>query len=211
MSRPSARLASALATSSSSSSSSSGLTSIRSYAAKTSSSSTGYMATAPPDNKMDHFRQILYPEDRHLLRSASPSGAHHPDHLARLQILVPSPEFHETVERAFKLFQRHKRTARSHSLRMKFKAMEHACDELDKITRPVKAGESGERYDRGIYVEAAKRPDAYAAPKPLGRRISPEQRWKEARIEGLVPREAWVPVETRGKGWNYDWQRPSDK
>jgi large subunit ribosomal protein L40 len=95
--------------------------------------------------------------------------------------------------------------------------MESACDELAAITMPVKAkaeaGEEGksqgERYDREIYVKAVKRPDPYLAPKPYGRRISPEQRWKEARIEGLVPRETWVPTETRGKGWNYDWQRPA--
>ena len=169
---------------------------------------------APPDNKMQHFRQILYPADSHLPKSSAPSGAHHPDHLARLQVLIPNPEVHETVERAFKLLQRHKRTTRSFALRQQFKAMESACDELAGITTPLKSGqelkegESG-RYDREIYVKAVKRPDPYLAPKPYGRRISPEQRWKEARIEGLVPRETWVPTETRGKGWNYDWQRPA--
>lgn len=113
---------------------------------------------------------------------------------------------YETVERAYKLFQRHKRAKRHGELKEKFKAMEEACDELDRITLGKEKG--GEGYDRSIYIQAVKRPDPYAKPKPVGKRISSEEVWKEARIEGLMPREIWVPTETRGKGWNYDWKRP---
>jgi large subunit ribosomal protein L40 len=164
------------------------------------------MAAAPSDSRMDTFKHILYPLNSHLPLSPAPSGAHHPDHLARVQAVLPNPEVHETIERAFKLLQRHRRRARTDELRIKFKAMEVACDDLNEITMPKKGKET---YDRAIYVAAAKRPDPWAKPKPVGKRISPEEVWKEARIEGLMPREIWVPTETRGKGWNYEWKRPS--
>lgn len=166
---------------------------------------------------MDLFKHVLYPLDGYAPKSAAPTGAHHPDHLARLAAVVPNSEVHETIERAFKLFQRHKRAKRQAELRVKYKAMTEACDELDKITMPLTKARTKamgedvfEPYDRAIFVEAVKRPDPYKRPKHTGRRISSLEIWKEARIEGLMPRETWVPTETRGKGWNYDWQMPAD-
>jgi large subunit ribosomal protein L40 len=76
--------------------------------------------------------------------------------------------------------------------------MVDACNQLDQIT--------ADTPQRAIYDRAM------AKPSPVQiKGKGPEARWLEARIEGLVPREAWVPTETRGKGWNYDWKRPAQK
>ncbi len=80
--------------------------------------------------------------------------------------------------------------------------MEEACDELDQLTRDGKV-------DRVVYDRAMAKPNPYVLERVTGRRVTPESRWKEARLEGLVPREVWVSTETRGKGWDYGWKRPS--
>ena len=90
----------------------------------------------------------------------------------------------------------------------KFAAMEDACDELDRLTQGSEGGEEG-KYDRMVYDRAMARANPYALERMTGRRATPESRWREARLDGLVPREAWVPTETRGKGWDYGWRRPS--
>lgn len=82
-----------------------------------------------------------------------------------------------------------------------------ACDELERITRPV----GGEGYSKDVYDKAMKRADPHKGDLQRGRSSTAESRWREARIDGLVPREQWIPVETRGKGWNYDWKRPETK
>ena len=123
--------------------------------------------------------------------------------------------------------QREKRDQRQKSLGIKLQAMKDACEELDKLTggtsgtneassssnagavEEVKGGLSRTVYDR-----AMSRPTLKGEKVDLptgtsgGKKETPESRWAAARIEGLVPREMWVPTETRGKGWNYDWTRP---
>ena len=184
-------------------SSSSTLPSIRCYASKPSGGAGRIIA---PDQRMDNLREILYPPNSHLPKSPAPSGSHHKDHLARIQKLVPNPEVYETIERAHKLFKRHEKRIKTDELRVKFLSMEKACDDLHEITIPK---QGVEQYNRKIYITAARKPDPWIKPKPTGRRISPLEIWKEARIDGLMPREVWIPTETRGTGWNYDWKLPS--
>ena len=188
---------------------------------------------------MEGFRQVLYPPNAAQPTSKAPVGAHHEQVYHRLAVILPDPEVHETIERAFKLFSRKKRQAKNYRLYNQWRAMEAACDELRSITQVPEVPETLEGtegiegsqgvtggqtastdaivtnaaaplYNPRLYDEATKRPNPYSTPKPQGRRISPAAKWRDARIEGLVPREAWVPVETRGKGWNYDWVRPSE-
>lgn len=150
----------------------------------------------PSDSRTDVIRQTLYPAD--ASSSSSPTGVHHPQHAERIRTVVQTAESHETIERAWLLFQREKRARHSAALNAKYNAMVQACTELDQATRdtPLRSV-----YDR-----------AMAKPSPVQvKGKGPEARWLEARIEGLVPREAWVPTETRGKGWNYDWKRPAAK
>ncbi|RSH88992.1 hypothetical protein EHS25_002654 [Saitozyma podzolica] len=161
----------------------------------------------PADSRTDVLRGVLYPRDAYSPSSASPSGAHHPAHLDRLRAVLPSEEAHETIERAWRLFQREKRARRTISLEAKFKAMEEACDELEKMTRSATEGGEG-KAPRYLYDRAMARARQTTTEGAKGKKATAESRWLEARIEGLVPREAWVPTETRGKGWKYDWTRP---
>lgn len=167
----------------------------------------------PSDPRLETIRNVLYPNGSSAPPgSTSPVGTRRYEYEQRLQKLIPSQEAHETVERAWQLFRREKREKKQRELTAKFAAMEDACDELDALT----GGEEGKgEVPRGVYSRAMQRmahgPAAYQAALQgikQGKKKTPESKFLEARIEGLVPREAWVPVESRGKGWNYDWVRP---
>lgn len=148
----------------------------------------------PSDSRTDVIRSTLYPAD--APGSSSPTGVHHPQHAERVAHVIQSAESHETIERAWLLYQREKRARSRAILEAKYNSMVTACSELDNATRSQRS-----IYDR-----------AMAKPSPVQiKGKGPEARWLEARIEGLVPREAWVPTETRGKGWNYEWRRPAVK
>ncbi|CAK9782457.1 hypothetical protein CC85DRAFT_263484 [Cutaneotrichosporon oleaginosum] len=181
---------------------------------------TAFNAHATPtEGKMEVIRAALYPKDGVAPTSASPIGARHADYERRIRAAAPSAEAHETIERAWNLFRRDARAERTAALAAKYDAMVAACAELDALTRP--AGQDGESksgdgvlpravYDRAM-VRVAHASAAYAAAKQgmaQGKKKTTESRWLEARPEGIVPREAWVPVDSRGKGWNYEWKRP---
>lgn len=92
-------------------------------------------------------------------------------------------------------------------LAAKLKAMQEACEELDRLT--TEGGMSRTVYDRAMSRPTLKGEKVEVVQSSGGgRKETPESRWAAARIEGLVPREMWVPTETRGKGWKYDWTRP---
>jgi len=160
------------------------------------------------DSRTEIIRRSLYPTDSFSPKSASPTGSHHPQHLSRLCAVIHSPEVYETIERAWKLYQRQLRESKKSELNAKYHAMVEACDELDEMTKVGEEGEGG-RYDRVVFDRAITKSNPYKVEKVTGRRQTPESRWLEARLDGLVPREAWVPTETRGKGWDYEWKRPS--
>lgn len=180
----------------------------------------------PSDARLDLLRRTLYPSDAHSPSSPSPTGAYSPNHLEKLKTVLPSAEAHETIERAWQLYQRDRREQRARKLEAQFESMKAACDELERITSTPppsepspSASEDGSsaiakpgkpQYPRYLYDRAMSRLPLFPVetPKVRGAKAGPESRWQEARIEGLVPREAWVPTETRGKGWNYGWKRP---
>ena len=172
----------------------------------------GQPPTTPTDQRSEALRLALYPPNAHLPKSHSPTGAHQHDALQRLQTLIPHPEIHETIERAWYLYRRHERQAHAITLRERYKAMTEACKELDQLTMPKTATDEKKgpaTYDRQIYVQAMSIPNFHAQPRLTGRGISAEKRWRETRYDGLFPREAWIPTETKGKGWNYTWHIPS--
>ncbi|WVR06818.1 hypothetical protein IAU60_003854 [Kwoniella sp. DSM 27419] len=188
----------------------------RGYAAKPNASGGNPNLVVPSDSRSDLLRQALYPSDSYAPTSSSPTGAYHHDHLARLQSVIPNEEAYETIERAWQLHQRTLRQQRQRALSVKYRSMVEACDELEAITSPsvypdgveAKEGKGG-MYHRIVYEHATAdiRQAERKGEQPRGKKTV-EQRWKETRVEGLVPREMWVPTETRGKGWNYEWTRP---
>lgn len=161
------------------------------------------------DTRTDTIRSVLYPADSVAPRSASPIGARHPKFDQRLAHLVPSREANETIERAWALYRRRTKEVHTAALRAKFDAMADACAELEAISEAEPAARGG-MYDRAMVRMSHGTAANQAAAQSIaqGRKKTSESRWKEARPEGLVPREAWVPTETRGKGWNYEWKRP---
>ncbi|WVQ99653.1 hypothetical protein IAU59_006792 [Kwoniella sp. CBS 9459] len=199
-------------------------TAVRSYAAKPNISGGNPSLVIPSDSRSDLLRNSLYPPDSYAPTSSSPTGNYHLDHLARLQAVVPSEEAYETIERAYQLYQRQVRQQRQAALGAKFQKMVEACDELERLTDPSPSEEEykalknpelegkGGAYHRRLYEHATAelKQAERRGEQPRGKK-SVEQRWKETRIEGLVPREAWVPVESKGKGWDYDWVRPGSE
>lgn len=176
----------------------------RAYAAA-SSGSAPVAHEAPGDAKLDVIRSTLYPRDSIAPTSASPVGSRHPNHVQRLEYVLPSEEAHETVERAWALLRRRERQARDKALRAKYSAMVDACDELDRLTVEM---DNRKLYDRAMARMNHGAAAFYATLQFEGQKRSLKSQWVEARPEGLVPRETWVPTETRGKGWKYDWTRP---
>ncbi|OXG19515.1 hypothetical protein C366_02368 [Cryptococcus neoformans Tu401-1] len=186
----------------------------RAYAAASKPSGGNPHLHQPADSRSEVLRNTLYPHDSYAPTSSSPTGSYHPDYLQRLQAVIPSAEAYETIERAWQLYQRELREARKVAFDAKYKSMVEACDELERITNPENGGPEsadgkGGLYHRQVYnlAVASVRQAHRRGEQPKGKKTL-EQRWSETRVEGLVPREAWVPVESRGKGWNYDWQRP---
>ena len=146
--------------------------------------------------------------------------------MERIEAVVGSAEVYDTIERAWRLHRRHAKARSEAALKAKFEAMEEACDELDRMTGGPEimnfdAAEAGStwakerkltgkgEYPRTLYEDAMRKVDSFSTPKVQGKRLPPEEKWKESRLEGLIPREAWVPVDRKGQAWNYDWQRPS--
>ncbi|ORX35655.1 hypothetical protein BD324DRAFT_652203 [Kockovaella imperatae] len=185
-------------------------------------------APAPSDLKIDAMRASLYPDNSFDRKSVSPVGAHYPNVEEKVRAVIGSPEMYETIDRAWKLHRRIEMAKRRDSLEAQFRAMEEACDELDIITGgpeiPVSDASNDPKnylkekqltgvaiYPRRLYNAAMVKPDSFAAPRLQGKKIPLEARWKEARLDGLIPREAWVPVDSKGKGWDYGWERPSEK
>lgn len=173
-------------------------------------------ATPPSDTRSDVIRTHLYPPNTFSPKSSSPTGAHLPDHIARLRAILPNPEVYDTIERAWRVHTRLEKEQRERVLREKWRALEEACDELDSITSPSPSSSSSTHTDAGtslyprrIYTRAIARPNPHREELVRGRKATPESRFLEARIEGMVPREAWIGLETRGKGWNYGYKRPA--
>jgi large subunit ribosomal protein L40 len=154
-------------------------------------------AAAGGDPKLEIIRRALYPGN--IRNQPSPTGSWRPDVGRALQRAIPSVQAHETIERAWKLLQRHQRQRREAERARKFECMRHAMQTLYELG------------DTHLYVEANRREDprqrteeeirAYETMKGTQRRAV------EARIRGLFPREIRIPTDTPSPaGWNYDFK-----
>lgn len=165
-----------------------------------------YATTAKPslrknfsDPKIENMRTALFPPTR-TDRSASPTGLHRPDAPAALERVILSAESHETIERAWVIWQRNKRIKREAELKRKFDCMKRAMDDLEKT-------------DPRLYQIATSKPDPRKMEEDVEQEIKQyrgvERRALEARIDGLFPRDLRIPTDTPSRdGWNYDWRPP---
>lgn len=143
----------------------------------------------------DVLRRTLYPPN--IRSKASPNGTWRPDIAHALQRAIPSRQAHETIERAWKLHQRHIRKKREAELERKYECMRKAMDELQKI-------------DPHLYKEANRQADPRErsqADIEFAKTLrGPERRAMDARLPGLFPRELRVPTDTPSRdGWKYEW------
>jgi large subunit ribosomal protein L40 len=153
------------------------------------------------DPRLDNLRVALYPRTR-AERGEAPTGVHRPDVVAAFERTLPSAEAHETITRAFKLFERRKRALREEELRRKFECMRDAMTDL-------------ERHHPAWYRAAKVKVD------PRGVSQKDEAEFKlyrgtartavEAKsVEGFFPRHLRVPVDTPPRdGWQHDWAPPA--
>ncbi|GAA5975224.1 hypothetical protein JCM5350_000192 [Sporobolomyces pararoseus] len=129
------------------------------------------------DSRVEAIKNVLY--------ESSPSDA---DRLAALQKVVPSPEVHETITRAWALHKRHRREAHSQELNRKYTAMREAIDLLEQTDKTLwEKAVGGKKFQNVDQSEAT-----------------------NARLEGIVPRELRVPMEQPGgQLWDSDWKAPA--
>jgi large subunit ribosomal protein L40 len=141
------------------------------------------------------IRKALYPPN--VANKPSPTGAWRLDVARALQIAVPSKQAHETIGRAWLLYQRHQRWRREEELGRKYECMKKAMDELEKI-------------DTQLFGEANRLEDprqrGMAETKLAKTLRGVEKKVLESRLPGLFPRELRVPTETPARdGWKYVW------
>ena len=133
------------------------------------------------DPRMDNLRVALYPCTR-AERGEAPTGVHRPDVVVSLERTLLSPEAHETITRAFKLFTRRKRTLREEEMHRKLECMKAALSELER-----------------------ERPAWYHTAEVKRTRLRLENIEVEARsIEGIFPHDLRVRVDTPPRdGWQW--------
>ncbi|KAF8516080.1 hypothetical protein JB92DRAFT_2911494 [Gautieria morchelliformis] len=153
------------------------------------------------DPKLEIIRRSLYPPN--VRNKPTPTGSWRPNTLRALRKAIPSIQAHEIIERAFKLYIRHKRQHRQAELERKFESMRNAMIELDRLN-PRLAHEANKPEDPRIRTEAE-----VALLKTLR---GTERLAVEGRIRGLFPREMRIPTDTPPRsGWNHDWKPPTTR
>lgn len=109
--------------------------------------------------------------------------------LAALAKVVPSPEVHETITRAWQLFVRHRRQSHASELARKYTSMRSAIDLLETTDKGLWEKAVGGRKFQNVDQRAA--------------------REGNARLIGLVPRELRPPMEQPGaRMWDGEWKAP---
>jgi large subunit ribosomal protein L40 len=147
------------------------------------------------DPAKETIRKALYPPN--IANKPTPTGAWRPDVARAIQIAIPSKQVHETVERAWLLYQRHQRWKREEELARKYECMKKAMDELEKI-------------DPRLFREANRLEDPRqrsVAQTEMAKNLrGVEKKALESRLPGLFPRELRVPTDTPARdGWKYEW------
>jgi len=144
------------------------------------------------DPKLNLIRRVLYPSN--MRSKPSPTGTWRPNVGWRLLRAIPSVQAHETIERAWRLHERHVRKARQAELERKYQCMWKAMEVLREI-------------DPSLYAEANKQEDPRARSEAVAKLKGSDRKVAESRIRGLFPRELRIPTDTPPRdGWNYDWK-----
>ncbi|BGP24004.1 mitochondrial ribosomal protein subunit L28 [Rhodotorula toruloides] len=155
----------------------------RSYAAQTSTSAKKAKPGRPIDAMAGDPRTQLI---KSALFESDPSEE---ERLEALLKVIPSPEAHETIERAWQLHLRHKRETHQAEIHRKYASMRAAMDLLEQTDKELFRKACGKAFTTLEQADAT-----------------------NARLNGLVPREWKVPTDLpAGKMWNADWKAPQPR
>jgi large subunit ribosomal protein L40 len=155
-------------------------------------------ATGQADPKKEIMRRMLYPAN--IKNRASPTGTWRRDVARTLRRAIPSAQAHETIERAWLLYQRHLRQDREADVQRKFERMRDAMAELETLS-PVLFREAN------LVEDPRRRSEAEV--EAMKTMKTNEKKAFEGRIRGLFPREMRIPTDTPPTtGWNHDWAPP---
>lgn len=153
-------------------------------------SSLSFTSSSSPSSSV-HPLQDLYPSSQPK-RSPKPWASPRPDRAILLSKALPSPEAHETIDRATRLHKVSTANGRLAALKRKHALLFEACEEL-RLTSKV-------HYDLATQAP----PGTLALDVPVLQ--------AKGKFEGLFPREMRLPTETPGnKGWDYDWKFVPEK
>ncbi|KAG8950659.1 hypothetical protein FRC04_007284 [Tulasnella sp. 424] len=156
-------------------------------------------ALSPAQIKDEALKKLLYPRIIGKPR-INPVGLHRREVNRALRRVVRSAETHETIERAWQLHKRQLRESREAELQRKHESMNNAMAKLKELDRRLYDLATAKIDPRGILADDA---------EEVKHLRGPAQKFHTARVQGLFPREMWIPTETpRKDGWNYNWTAP---
>lgn len=157
-------------------------------------SKAGSSSSDGNSDRYDVIRQILYGEDEKMTDSAR---------LSRLIETVPDYQIHETIDRAWKLHERHQRVKQQEQLEKQYLSMNNALEQLRladlKLYLNVVKDENGSIHRLQNIVQ--KNPHENININSTGKLI------------GLFPRQIRLPTESlpsSDKVWDHDWKNPVD-
>jgi len=117
--------------------------------------------------------------------------------LEAIKAAVPSLEAHDTIDRAWKLYQRRERESRAENLRIKYESMREALKELEEVSPR-------------LFKAAVDQPKLSPAKETRG--SAGTEASKQGRIPGLFPRQMRIPTETLGNyRWDDQWKKPAEQ
>ncbi|KNZ57736.1 uncharacterized protein VP01_2087g10 [Puccinia sorghi] len=159
--------------------------------------SAGSSTAEGKSDRYEAFREMLYGLESGMDESAR---------LARLEKAVPSYEMHETIDRAWKLNERHRREEQEQALERQYLSMNKALEEL-------------RLSDIHLYLKVIKdnngsihRLQNILQPSSING-VSKININSTGKLHGLFPRQLKLPVESLpnpDKVWDHDWINPID-
>ncbi|KAG0140744.1 hypothetical protein CROQUDRAFT_52774 [Cronartium quercuum f. sp. fusiforme G11] len=147
------------------------------------------VATSSGSDRTETIRKMLYEQ------------AEDPDRrIERLEAVVPSPDVHETIHRAWQLRLRRKRENMESRLEAQYISMDRALEALRTT-------------DVSLYLRTLKDSDGNMARlENVGARTLGTLN-ATGKLPGLFPRQMRIPTETEpvnGKVWEHEWKNPID-
>ena len=149
--------------------------------------------------KEEGIKHLLYPRLVGKPR-LNPVGVHRREVNRALRRVVRSAEAHETIHRAWQLHKRQVRETRAQDMTVKFERMKEAMEKLKEVDRKLYDIANARVDPRGLLPDDA---------EELKQLKGPARKFYLGRVQGLFPREMWIPKDTPSKdGWKYEWTQP---